>query len=245
MEKNIKSIKRLSVTDQAINSIKEYLLSGSIKAGDKLMTENELSKRLNVGRSTVREAIRTLQAMGYIEIIPGKGAFALVDSPESEKMLHQNVVQWFVGNELKLRELQEVRYCIEPYAAKLAAMRRSEESLLKMKDILNSFNEAYRRKKLTDMIAYEKAFHVSIIKESGNQILFGIYKQIANMFEIYSTKSFELHGAVMKTSEEHERIYKAIAAGDPQKAEKEMLNHLDIATDKMMQTIKTKSNRYI
>ncbi len=139
MSDSIKPIKNLSVTEQAINEIKDYLLSGELKAGDKILTENELSKKLCVGRSTVREAIRTLQAIGYIEIIPGRGAFSLVDKNTLDTSLQQTALQWFVSNETKLNELQEVRCCIEPFASKLAALRRSNESLALLRKSLDGF----------------------------------------------------------------------------------------------------------
>jgi len=76
------AIKRTTVTEQASEEIRKYLLSGELKTGDKLATETELSVMLGVGRSTVREAIRILQAMGYVELRPGKGAFAAVTTEE-------------------------------------------------------------------------------------------------------------------------------------------------------------------
>ena len=79
-------IQRTSVTAQAIEQIKKSLFSGEYQPGDKLSTETELSAALGVGRSTVREAIRTLEAMGYVELRPGRGAFVRITREEDAEV---------------------------------------------------------------------------------------------------------------------------------------------------------------
>jgi len=83
------------------------------KVGDKLPTEKELCQSLQVGRSTVREAFRMLQATGHVEMIPGKGAHVAQLSATS-------VRGWFEERETDLGDYMEVRLAIEPFAARLA-----------------------------------------------------------------------------------------------------------------------------
>ena len=72
----MESVKRMPIVQQVVDKLKEYLFSGEIAVGDKLPVEKELCEQLGVGRGTVREAFRILEATGYVELRPGKGAFA-------------------------------------------------------------------------------------------------------------------------------------------------------------------------
>ena len=69
----IREIKRLTIVQQVVDGLKEYIMNGDIQVGDKLPTERELCQEFGVGRGTVREAVRTLQALGFT-LIPSCGA---------------------------------------------------------------------------------------------------------------------------------------------------------------------------
>jgi len=73
MKKKIARIEKISITDQVVKRIEELIRSGEFAVGDKLPTEMELREQLGVGRSTIREAFRVLQAIGLIELRPGRG----------------------------------------------------------------------------------------------------------------------------------------------------------------------------
>jgi len=68
-------VKKMPITEQVVEKIMTSIVAGTYKEGDKLPTEQALCQELNVGRSTVREAFRVLQTMGYVELKPGKGAY--------------------------------------------------------------------------------------------------------------------------------------------------------------------------
>ena len=72
---------KLSATDAVIKTLEKRITGGAFLPGEKLPTETELASELSVGRSTVREAVRFLQAVGYVEMRPGKGAFVSASSP--------------------------------------------------------------------------------------------------------------------------------------------------------------------
>ena len=78
-------IDKMSTTDKAIESIRSYIQEPGRNPGEKLPTENELGKQLGVGRSSIREALRVLQTMGYVTIVHGKGAFIKACQPSSEE----------------------------------------------------------------------------------------------------------------------------------------------------------------
>ncbi|MDF2685950.1 MAG: GntR domain protein [Clostridia bacterium] len=236
--------RRISVTDKAIEEIKEYLLSGSIKSGEKLLTENELSLKFGIGRSTVREAVRTLKAMGYVDILPGKGTFAVITSKEEEATLQDNSIQWFIGNEAALTELQEVRYCIEPFAVRLAVGRITQVGITELENTLNEFKKAIGENNKYVLSACDERFHSIIIKESGNNLLNNIYKNILKLFKQYSEKSFMIHESLQNTVAEHDKIFQAIKNRAADAAENEMKNHLEKSIRQMKNTIETHIGQY-
>lgn len=229
------TIKRTTVTEQAIEEIKKYLLSGELKSGDKLATEAELSAMLGVGRSTVREAIRTLQAMGYVELRPGKGAFARVTSEEEVLSLRDHARDWFTVNERTLEEFLQVRHLVEPKAAELAAKYINEAGLADLQKELDRFETAVNQEgNSAGLAAADRQFHILIVRESKNQLLYQFYLQTSALFMQYSTRSFTLMNiTAMKTLQEHQKILSAIRAGDADGARDAMTEHLNIARRRM------------
>ena len=106
-------IVRVPIVSQVEERIRELIDSKKYTEGMKLPTENELCQSMNVGRGTVREALRLLQAKGLVEIKPGRGAFVA-----SKQAVDINPVVWLVQNEKELRDAIEVRNALEPVAAR-------------------------------------------------------------------------------------------------------------------------------
>ena len=107
-------IKRVPLVHQVEERIKDLIKEEKLQPGTKLPTEKELGTNLNVSRGTVREAFRFLQAKGIVELKTGKGAF--VAEKKAEKP--SPAINWLVANETDLRNVFELRYAIEPIAAK-------------------------------------------------------------------------------------------------------------------------------
>lgn len=228
-------ITHISLTDAVIKSIKEYLFSGEVKPGDKLLTEKELSERLGVGRSTIREALRTLQALGYVEMRPGKGAFAAITSPQEDP--RRTAIEWLAGHESRLSEFLEMRRCLEPYAVRLVVERITPKELNKLQTILSNFEKAYEESDAASMTLYEEAFHSAIIRASQNHFFIEVHKQIVKLFTEYAAKSFSIRETAVQSLEPHRRIYEAIAVGDADLAAKEMTDHIELTISNMTQAI--------
>ena len=125
-------IDKMSTTDKVIESIRSYIQEPGRNPGEKLPTENELGKQLGVGRSSIREALRVLQTMGYVTIVHGKGAFIKACQPSSEE-----AERWFEGNIFALRDIYMVREALEPLVAREAARHITEEALAELRQIVD------------------------------------------------------------------------------------------------------------
>ena len=112
----MQQITKLTAVEQVESSLIALIQSDDYHVGDKLPTEKQLCEELGVGRGTIREAVRILQAKGYVENRPGRGAFLARKYPEAQV----DVAEWFRMNEDDLKDLTEIRTAIEPVVVKLA-----------------------------------------------------------------------------------------------------------------------------
>ena len=101
----LNSLKRVSIVQQVEQVIADRIVDGTYAVDTKLPAEMTLSKQLGVGRGTVREAFRLLEAKGLVEIRPGRGAFVASDKEAGT----EQTVQWFRANEMELLDCVQVR----------------------------------------------------------------------------------------------------------------------------------------
>lgn len=184
----IEAVKRLSIAQQVVEGMKDYIMSGEIQVGNKLPTEKELCTRFKVGRGTIREALCTLQALGFVEMQPGKGAYvASVKEPSKH-----DLTQWFVENEVKVKDVIEVRNVIEPLAIKLAMQRTGDEEKNKLQEIHQGIIEAVENDDILQISRCDEAFHTYIVECSKNNMLISIDKHISEFLKNFRSKTFRI-----------------------------------------------------
>mgnify|MGYP000908877226 CR=1 FL=1 len=225
--------KKTPVADEVAAQIKSILLSGELKRGQKLQSEIKLAGRIGAGRSSVREALKLLAASGYIELVPNRGAFAVVTSSEDMPSPKNGAVIWLNVNRESLAELFDVRICIEPFAAGLCARNRSEEALQKLKETLEHFLIALEEGNYDKLAQLDFDFHRIILACSGNRFLIDMYGQLLQLFMQYSRSSYTATDSKRCTYTEHKAIYDAIAARSPEEASLAMHLHIAIAVRRM------------
>ncbi len=125
-------IKRKRVYIEIINQLQNLIDKGELKPGDKLMSERELSEKLKVSRSSVREAFSALELMGILESRPGEGTFISSASATASALLPMSMLM-LLGSASE--DLLELRWILEGEGAKLAAERASEENINQIKSI--------------------------------------------------------------------------------------------------------------
>jgi GntR family transcriptional repressor for pyruvate dehydrogenase complex len=129
-----KPVKKTRIYEDIISSIRSMVEKGDLKAGDRLPSERELSAAFRVSRPSVREALKTLDSHGYLEIRQGEGTFISRNSIE-------NFVEPLAAVILTEKEYQvqilEMRRWIEPQIASLAAERATKDEMSRMKMTLN------------------------------------------------------------------------------------------------------------
>ncbi len=224
----MKEIQRISITDAVVESMKELIESGEYEAGQKLPTEAKLCEMLKVSRTSVREAFRVLQALGYVVIKAGKGAFVAEKKPGlGEKAL------WYEADNVEFSDFMEVRYAVEPLGVRLAVERASEKQIAELSEIHDSFVEANAGHDMAKLIMLDELFHTKIMSCTKNPLLININKQLLDSFRMYRGESFmntEVYGNAVIP---HERILECFKRHDAEQAVLEMQRHLDITSEDM------------
>ncbi|MCE5343299.1 MAG: FadR family transcriptional regulator [Eubacteriales bacterium] len=228
---------RVSILDEAVQNIEDYILSGEVKIGDKMLTEMELGERLNIGRSTVREALKMIQTMGYLETRPGKGNFIVNTTKRS---IREHAVDWFVQNECEIHELLEFRKFLEPYVTRLATQRMTDEEVRTLGEAMESFEKAYHANDLRTLNKSEKKFHFTIVKGCHNNVFMSIYDSLMTFLNEYFAMSFSIQETTEQSLRPHQRIYDAIKERDPEKAKDEMRAHIELTIENMAAVVNRK-----
>ena len=123
-----KSIQPNRISSSIMDQIKEALFQNKLMPGDKLPSEHELMEQFNASRVTVREALRTLEYSGILEIKRGSRGGAFIKGQNS-KIVTNFLQDMFATGKIEISDLTEVRLALEPLSAKVAAARAKEPSL--------------------------------------------------------------------------------------------------------------------
>lgn len=227
-----KPIKTKRIYEQIVEQIKELMRQGNLKPGDKLMSERELSDKLGVSRTSVREALSALDFLGILESRHGEGTFI---SEVSEQVLIEPLALFMTIDRESSLELLEVRKLMESYAAELAAVRADEEDIKKMNQVVELMEQDFKQNILGE--ENDAMFHYSIAEATGNKMLVKMMNLISDLLVQNMRTSrqylFNKKGNAEKLYLQHLNIFNAIKEGNHELAKKEMYNHLDFVEEEL------------
>jgi len=221
----MESIKKQSTVDLASKGIIKFLETGDLEVGDKLPTEQAMCAKLGISRATLREVYRRLQSQGYVELENGRGAFVRSKSIDPV----QQATNWFRLHDAQMREYLEVRMSLDPLAARLAAMKRTEEDIAVLNQIQKEFEDCQKNHDSAQMAILDARFHEKIVNITHNELLIALVRLVNYYFEKLRQTSFGIEEHASHAIEPHKRILEAIAAGDADKAANESVAHMKTA----------------
>lgn len=225
---NMKTITRIPVTAQIVETIKEAVKEGQFPVGEKLPAELLLCKMMNVSRSSVREALYQLQAQGYVELKPGKGAFVRSHSPDDN---HEAIRQWFISSAPNLEEYMEVRFAIDPLAASLAAAKGTDKEIEELSYIHTQFIKANKEQTIPRLVSLDEQFHTQILEMTHNKLLKQISELLLKELKQYRMMSISAKKNSDNTVTEHFAVLLAIQERNKEKAQNAMMVHLNKARE--------------
>lgn len=219
----MQAVKRVPVVQQVVESLKEFITSGEIQTGEKLPPEMELCAKLNVGRGTVREAIRVLQATGFVELRPGRGAFVARTEEEPEML---DLSGWFSENEMELLDFMQVRMAIEPLAIRLAIEKCTNKDIKALEKNYQDTLLAVENNDAAQLSLYDEQFHTCIFEYSQNRLLIAINKLLVDTLKKFRSKTFLIPNNVRNVVDPHGKILQAFRDRDAVEGERQMLEHM-------------------
>lgn len=215
-----------------IKYLTDNFLSGQLDSGARLPSERQLSELLGVTRSVVRDAIKSLEVLGVIEVRHGDGAYLCEDT----KSLFPATIEWGLFlRQPRVLDLVEAREHLEISLAGLAAKRRTEEQLKTMAEAIDQMS----KKKISHKLFVEAdiTFHFAIAEASGNTALRDLLANITALLRVWMSRSIKAAGETQTSLAEHVKVYEAIQAKNPVKARAAMSSHMDAAETRLKMTL--------
>ncbi|MGW6917838.1 FadR/GntR family transcriptional regulator [Kitasatospora sp. NPDC054939] len=206
---------RRSLVDTAIDQLREQLAAGTWAVGDRIPTEHELAERLQVGRNTVREAIRVLVHAGMLVSRQGEGTF--VRSTSDPAAVLRGVQRSGV------RDVLEVRAALEAEGARLAALRHTPEDIARMRAALAREAEVLaahpERAGREATVEHDLEFHTAVVEAAHNPALAEVYRYFGASVRESMRTAFGDHDMPEVVVATHAALVDAIESGDPDRAE--------------------------
>ena len=213
-------MKEVRLAQSVAGNIRQLIVDAGMTAGDRLPTESELMARFDVGRSTIREAVKQLQAENVVEIKRGKGSFVADNTGLAKDPLGLG----FGEQSSVLRELMEVRLLMEPNIAGEAALRRNDADMEAMRDSIERMEQASRAGE--DYESFDYAFHLAMAESVHNSVLRRVYPVIFEAIEQGYRRTAHVHGSFEVALNYHREILAAIEKQDPLAASSSTERHI-------------------
>lgn len=229
-----KPVRTKTASSEVSAQIKEMIRQGQLQPGDRLPPERELAEILGVSRTTLREALRSLSAIGMISIRQGEGSF--VEHFKLEGILEPlSVLFHLEGDESGIRSFSEVRVILEVETAALAAKRADAEDIRIIDECVASMVEEVRNGGVGDIA--DADFHLALAKASKNPLILRLMETITDLMKhTYQASRKQLfldQGTLEEIYNSHSEVAEAIRMKKPQIARQRMKDHLKRVENKM------------
>jgi len=232
----LKAIKKTRIYEEVVGQLHQLIDQGKLKAGDRLPSERELAETFRVSRSSVREAIKTLENEGMVVTRPGSGTFLTAVNVEA---LISSLASLLSRGKDALIDLFEMRCLVEPSIAALAAERATPADILRLKEICAKQAEQIDRE--TSAVDSDAAFHLTIGRATHNSALQRLVASIVEILKPIRERSLQTPGRAHKSLASHREILVAIQRHDPELARQAMQQHiLAVEENVLAPTIRTR-----
>ena len=209
---------------------RDKLLSGELKAGDRLLAERELALALGVSRPVLREALRSLAMLGLLDIRHGRGAFVRA---ADASVLGQALTLCLAPEPNILDDVLQARIAIECQAIRLACERASERDLQALAGMLDTLVDSLHDPEKGGQADY--AFHLAIVRASGSSALMKIYEAISPLLMRSHVErrrdTFREPAITSHLVDAHRAVFLSLVQRDPDAAESRLRQHFKIGDE--------------
>lgn len=218
----IEPVKRLNVTDSIINQIKELVLQGKLTIGDKLPPERELMNQFGVGRPSLREALKVLEAQGLIE----KTQKGTIITGNHEKFFTDSLMFQLYFSSADLTDIFETRKFLERELTFIATKHATEEDFQEIEQTILDMELAIQTENQEDYVYANLNFHDRIAKASKNQVMYNLYQSINSLVEHSQVLAVAVPGIKSDSLSFHKEIFAAMIERNAALASERMVSHI-------------------
>ena len=218
-------IRRRKLSDEVRERLLAQLNEGDLRPGDPLPSERELMVRYGVGRPAIREAMQQLASLGLIVVRHGDRP--RLAAPRLDLLAEQLALTMrhvLTHDDTILEQLKEARVVAEMGTVRIAAEMRTDADLEMLRDLLA--RQRLARTEPQEFMRRDGDFHSAVAGISRNVVLSSVVRAVFDWMAQFHTHAVRTSGLERLTLEEHDAIYAAIAAGDPDRAVRAMKDHL-------------------
>lgn len=223
METQLKAIKRRRLFQDVVQRIQDLIRDERLKPGDRLPAERELAEQLQVSRSSLREAMRTLELQELVVSKPGAGTFVRAEAPEP---VNDALVAYLSEGKDALLDVFEMRHILEPQIAALAAERATPEDIQRMEEMLAAQADQISRGETG--AGGDTAFHFAMAEATQNSALVKVVTAVADILGQSREQPLQAPGRPQRSLASHRYILDMIKQGDGEGAREAMEHHISV-----------------
>lgn len=226
----IRVMNRNSVVSDVVSQLLNYLVSERIGPGQKLPSERALSEHLGLGRSSVREAVKSLHLLGLLDVRQGDGTYLR----GTESAVLPQILEWgLVLSQPRTQDLIEARYELEVFVARRAAERITPEGAPRLDACLARMAKAESRGDISECIEADIDFHLQLAELAGNAVITDMLRGIRVLLHVWMTKLAMAEGMTAYTAN-HTELANAVKSGNAGEAERVMRHHISSGGERLL-----------
>ena len=222
----MRPVARASLSDKIVEQLIDLISRDVLKPGERLPSERELCKRFGVGRTSLREALRSLSVMGILDGRVGEGTFVC-----NKKNYLEKALQWgLLLDHKKVQDLIETRVMLESQTAFLAAQRATEEDKREIEQTLQGMEESLEEPE--KFLEFDLQFHLLIARATQNSILYSLLSMTRGYLQEWIKGSLSDPSAAKVGTRaslslrQHQKIFTALRQGRAEEAQRAMTDHI-------------------
>ncbi|MGA3236039.1 MAG: FadR/GntR family transcriptional regulator [Bryobacteraceae bacterium] len=220
---SLKPVIRQTLGQQVATQLAAMVTSGKWRTGERLPPEMELCKTLHIGRSTLREALKSLAFVGLVQMRHGEGTFV---AQGTEHLLDRILAKGLIRSEKAVADVCETRLILETELAALSAERITDSELAAIGELVERMGQHLEAED-SSFEDLDLEFHLQLAASSKNPVLQQLMNPIRDLVFEWIVKSQQFPGLRLNAHQQHQAILQALIQRKPEKARKAMRDHLE------------------
>lgn len=217
----MKSVRRVSLVDATVDELRAEISSGRWRIGDRIPSEPALMERLGVSRASLREAIRSLAHAGLLETRQGDGTYVVAEDVTDVALRRR------LGG-AQAEDVADVRRGLDVVAARLAALRRTDEDLAAIEEVMGRRAAAVAAGDEEAFVEADVAFHLGVACAADNDVLADLYRSFTRALAEGVRGGHCMRVSASGLDPFHDQLLAAIRAQDPTAAMAAAIGLLDL-----------------